>query len=849
MRKVLVVIALLLAIAGPAYAQQDAVVTQVIASTDGVVNTVIELNGTASVGLGITTGTAVGTWAHSFEVSSDGTTYASVFCWSATSKTFATSRNTTSLTADCPVSGYQYFRVVTEPDLGFGAAGSLTVTLRGSIAPGNGIVVRWDDIMFVTVTNTVDVTGIVFVEPGTDPLSINCLSGCGGASAFLDMDSFTFGTTPINAVGGVVDDVTPSIVSENSAAAFRMSTNRSLYAEIRGSNFDRGVFVTVDNALQVDASATTQPVSGTFWQATQPVSGTVSISGTVTADTELPTAITLTDVTNNPTTPFVGAANMLYDSGSALWSREYGAKASATVPIPGETSPATALLGMRDDTSPYTATEGNFSALRLNAQRSLYGTLRDAAGNERGANVTAGNALVVDGSAVTQPVSVTTNTDGTQKTQLVDAAGDITDVVTVNASSIAAASKGAVTGSVMFIRGNDSTLTPWAGDSSYAAGASSQYPWVKVLRSSLTVAEASLGALSAELAINIKERSLEAIAVYVRSSTLVGTIKFITSPGDSSFAMEVYDTVQKKWITGSITNPTVDTLYLVPSAGLSSVALRVTAYGSGALLASAHGGPGTSAIYANISGSTLGANSGVDIGDVTINNAAGAAAVNIQDGGNSITIDGTVTVGTFPDNEPFNLAQVNGNTTVTAATGVQKVGIVGNAGAAVDAVNGAAPAANNIAFGVETIAQGNQPTAVTTTNQRRTLGSLEGVQYVQEGNSNRFSCFVQAVTATTQCQAAPGAGLRAYVTSVTMSNQAATVQTLDIVYGTGAACVTGTTALTHKWQFGTLATTTSPFEMSHQFQTPLVPVAANAICVRPSAASAFGATITGYIAP
>lgn len=38
----------------------------------------------------------------------------------------------------------------------------------------------------------------------------------------------------------------------------------------------------------------------------------------------------------------------------------------------------------------------------------------------------------------------------------------------------------------------------------------------------------------------------------------------------------------------------------------------------------------------------LGANSGIDIGDVTINNAAGAAAVNIQDGGNSITVDGTI---------------------------------------------------------------------------------------------------------------------------------------------------------------------------------------------------------------
>jgi len=40
----------------------------------------------------------------------------------------------------------------------------------------------------------------------------------------------------------------------------------------------------------------------------------------------------------------------------------------------------------------------------------------------------------------------------------------------------------------------------------------------------------------------------------------------------------------------------------------------------------------------------LGANSGVDIGDVTVNNGAGVNAVNIQDGGNSITVDGAVTI-------------------------------------------------------------------------------------------------------------------------------------------------------------------------------------------------------------
>lgn len=55
---------------------------------------------------------------------------------------------------------------------------------------------------------------------------------------------------------------------------------------------------------------------------------------------------------------------------------------------------------------------------------------------------------------------------------------------------------------------------------------------------------------------------------------------------------------------------------------------------------------------------------GVDIGDVTINNAAGASAVNIQDGGNSITVDGTVTT-TPPANASTNVAQLAGTTTDT----------------------------------------------------------------------------------------------------------------------------------------------------------------------------------------
>lgn len=52
---------------------------------------------------------------------------------------------------------------------------------------------------------------------------------------------------------------------------------------------------------------------------------------------------------------------------------------------------------------------------------------------------------------------------------------------------------------------------------------------------------------------------------------------------------------------------------------------------------------------------------GVDIGDVTVNNAAGASAVNIQDGGNSITVDGSVTANAGTNLNTSALALESGN--------------------------------------------------------------------------------------------------------------------------------------------------------------------------------------------
>lgn len=60
-----------------------------------------------------------------------------------------------------------------------------------------------------------------------------------------------------------------------------------------------------------------------------------------------------------------------------------------------------------DDVAPNTVTENSAATPRMSGNRIPYSIIRDAAGNERGANVTAANALVVDGSTVTQPVSGT----------------------------------------------------------------------------------------------------------------------------------------------------------------------------------------------------------------------------------------------------------------------------------------------------------------------------------------------------------------------------------------------------------------------------------------------------------
>lgn len=104
---------------------------------------------------------------------------------------------------------------------------------------------------------------------------------------------------------------------------------------------------------------------------------------------------------------------------------------------------------------------------------------------------------------------------------------------------------------------------------------------------------------------------------------------------------------------------------------LASINSKITACNTGAIAGAVTANAGTnlntSELALETGGNLAGINaklvSGTDIGDVTINNAGAGSAVNIQDGGNVITVDG------FPAEYPLPTAQVVTLTPPAAITG------------------------------------------------------------------------------------------------------------------------------------------------------------------------------------
>lgn len=114
-------------------------------------------------------------------------------------------------------------------------------------------------------------TGSVTATQATGTnLHMVCDSGCSSSAGFADNSAFTYGTTAINPIGGVLDDVSTNQATENSAAIARITPFKALHINFRNQ---AGTEIGTSGApIRTDPTGTT----------TQPVN-TAQVAGTTTS--------------------------------------------------------------------------------------------------------------------------------------------------------------------------------------------------------------------------------------------------------------------------------------------------------------------------------------------------------------------------------------------------------------------------------------------------------------------------------------------------------------------------------------------------------------------------------------
>ncbi len=226
------------------------------------------------------------------------------------------------------------------------------------------------------ITNTPAVTGsgnFTVVQGTGSNLHMVCDSGCSSSAGFADNSAFTVGTTAINPIGGLYDTGADPSISNGNAGRARIDSH---------------------SYLLVDGSQVTQPVSGTFWQSTQPVSlaslpalvAGSAIVGKVGIDQTTPGTTNAVFATNFPTTLDTNTGNA-----SASTIREAVATNNPAIPAWGQGATGSAvpsgavylggnaggnLTGQEICPNTYVnnglATSGSTQAVALSSGKSIY---------------------------------------------------------------------------------------------------------------------------------------------------------------------------------------------------------------------------------------------------------------------------------------------------------------------------------------------------------------------------------------------------------------------------------------------------------------------------------------------
>lgn len=384
-------------------------------------------------------------------------------------------------------------------------------------------------------------------------------------------------------------------------------------------------------------------------------SGTWNI-GTVTTLSQFPAAAALSDSFANPTTTQEGAFCMVWDSVAATWKRSLTNKADGTaltVSLPasaphlwgasndirpqysvfpigdgisaantasvgpsiydvsgatwsrmrgmvnavdsvGTGIQATGILAQFDDTSPGTVTENRFGNIRMSVRREIYGQIRDAAGNERGANVDSNNNLGVVLPAETTKVIGTINIAAAQTLATVTTLTGTTTLTPGTAAANLGKAEDAVHSSgdvgVFSLGVANEAQTSLAGDGDYIAQVTD------TKGNTMAVGNLASDAVDAgnPIKIGAQARSSEITAVSSADrvnliADLVGKLIVLPYANPENFVSGA--------ITSAMTGTTSTSLIAAPAAGLRNYITQIT-------VSNSHATVGTDIIIQDGSGGT-----------------------------------------------------------------------------------------------------------------------------------------------------------------------------------------------------------------------------------------------------
>lgn len=277
-----------------------------------------------------------------------------------------------------------------------------------------------------------------------------------------------------------------------------------------------------------------------------------------------------------------------------------------------------------------TVTDGRTAAVAIDSKRNMFIVLRDAAGNARGVNVTVGNALTVDGSAVTQPVSgtVTANAGTNLNTSALalESGGNLATI----AGAIVSQSTALGTIKELMVAGSVTTNAP-----SYSTGNINplSLDTSGLLRISLKDTPSNTNNLNVNLAAS-------AATVTVTAANLQTNLNQIAGSAISTAASGI----QKVGITGN-TGAAMD------AAGQNAAS------------------PANELLIAGQFNTTPTTISSGNISPIQLDSAANLL-VNLK----TAIPAGSNIIGALTANQSVNVAQINGNTTSTSANGTQLIG-------------------------------------------------------------------------------------------------------------------------------------------------------------------------------